>query len=39
VGWGPFDQVFVGDVNGDGKDDVVWTNPSSDTRIYVALSK
>lgn len=39
VGWGPFDQVFIGDVNGDGKDDAVWTSPSSDARIYVALAK
>jgi hypothetical protein len=39
VGWVPFDQVFVGDVNGDGKADIVWTNPSSDARVFVALSK
>jgi hypothetical protein len=39
VGWVPFDQTFVGDVNGDGKADMVWTNPSSDARIYVALAK
>jgi hypothetical protein len=25
--------------NGDGKADIVWTNPSSDARIFVALSK
>lgn len=39
VGWEAFDDIFVGDVNGDGKADVVWTNPSSDARIYVALAK
>jgi len=39
VGWVPFDQVFVGDVNADGKADIVWTSPSSDARIYVALAK
>jgi hypothetical protein len=39
VGWVPFDQVFVGDVNDDGKADIVWTNPSSDARVYVALAK
>ena len=39
VGWVPFDQVFVGDVNGDGKADIVWTNPSSDARVFVALSR
>jgi hypothetical protein len=39
VGWVPFDQVFVGDVNGDGKADIMWTNPSSDARIFVALAK
>ncbi|HEY7236236.1 MAG TPA: FG-GAP-like repeat-containing protein, partial [Gemmatimonadaceae bacterium] len=38
VGWLPF-QIFVGDVNGDGKADVVWTNPSSDAHVFVALSK
>ncbi|MEJ2677815.1 MAG: FG-GAP-like repeat-containing protein [Gemmatimonadota bacterium] len=39
VGWLPYDKVFVGDVNGDGKADIVWTNPSSDAHIYVALAK
>lgn len=39
VGWGPFDQVFIGDVNGDGKDDVVWTSPSRATQVFVALAK
>jgi hypothetical protein len=39
VGWVPYDQVFVGDVNGDGKADIVWTNPSSEAHIYVALAK
>lgn len=38
VGWQPYDQKFVGDVNGDGKSDIVWTNASSDARIFVALS-
>lgn len=39
VGWGPFDQVFTGDVDGDGKEDVVWTTTSSDVRIFVALAQ
>jgi hypothetical protein len=39
VGWVPFGQVFVGDVNADGKADIVWTNPSSDARVFVALAK
>jgi hypothetical protein len=39
VGWVPFDRVFVGDVNADGKADIVWTNPSSDARVFVALAK
>jgi hypothetical protein len=39
VGWVPFDRVFVGDVNNDGKADIVWTNPSSDARVFVALAK
>ena len=38
VGWLPF-ETFVGDVNGDGKADIIWTNPSSDAHIYVALAK
>ncbi len=38
-GWAAYDLVFVGDINGDGKADVVWTNPSSETHIYVALAK
>ncbi len=38
-GWAPYDVVFVGDLNGDGKADVVWTNPSSQAHVYVALSK
>lgn len=39
TGWASYDRIFVGDVNGDGKDDVVWTNASSDARIYVAVAK
>jgi hypothetical protein len=39
VGWVPFDQVFVGDVNRDGKADIVWTNPSSDAKVFLALSR
>ena len=38
VGWLPF-EVFVGDVNGDGKPDIVWVDPSSAAEIYVALAK
>ncbi len=38
-GWAVYGQVYVGDVNGDGKADIVWTNPSSTTEVYVALSK
>jgi len=38
-GWDVYDEIFIGDVNGDTKADVVWTNPSSDAKIYVALSK
>jgi hypothetical protein len=38
-GWAVYDVVFVGDVTGDGKADVVWTNPSSATLVYVAVSK
>lgn len=38
-GWDVYDDIFIGDVTGDRKADVVWTNPSSDTRIYVAIAK
>jgi hypothetical protein len=38
-GWETFDDIFVGDVNGDSKADVVWTNPSGTTAIYVALAR
>ncbi|MEX2049449.1 MAG: FG-GAP-like repeat-containing protein [Gemmatimonadota bacterium] len=39
AGWQTFDDIFVGDVNGDGKADIVWTNPAGTASIYVALSK
>lgn len=39
LGWETYDDIFVGDVNGDGKADVVWTNPAADAQIYVALAK
>jgi len=38
-GWLTYDDIFVGDVNGDQKADVVWTNPSSSAQIYVALAR
>jgi hypothetical protein len=38
-GWQTFDDIFVGDVNGDSRSDIVWTNPAGTTSIYVALSK
>ena len=38
-GWEPFDDIFVGDVDGDGRADVVWTAPSGDARIYVAIAR
>jgi hypothetical protein len=39
AGWQTFEDIFVGDVNGDGKADVVWTTPAGTASIYVALSK
>jgi hypothetical protein len=39
TGWPSFDRIFIGDVNGDGKDDIVWTNASASARIYVALAQ
>ena len=38
-GWETFDDIFVGDVNGDGRADIVWTNPAGNAEIYVALAK
>ncbi|MGE0159919.1 MAG: FG-GAP-like repeat-containing protein [Gemmatimonadales bacterium] len=39
AGWQTFDDIFVGDVNGDTKADIVWTNAAGSASIYVALSK
>lgn len=39
AGWATYDQVFVADVNSDGKADIIWTTPASDARVYVALAK
>lgn len=38
-GWDVYDDVFIGDVNGDSKPDLIWTNASTDARIYVAIAK
>lgn len=37
-GWSAY-RVLLGDINSDGKADVVWNIPSSDMRIYVGLAK
>jgi len=39
LGWETYDDVFVGDVNGDAKADVLWTNPSASAQVYVGLAK
>ncbi|MEM7417591.1 MAG: FG-GAP-like repeat-containing protein [Gemmatimonadota bacterium] len=38
-GWDVYNDVFIGDVNGDSKPDLIWTNASTEARIYVALAK
>jgi len=38
-GWGTYDHVFAGDVNNDGKADLIWTTPAGDAQVYVALAK
>ena len=35
--WGPF-TILVGDVNGDGREDVIYNNPNAGNDIYVGLS-
>lgn len=37
--WSGALPVLVGDVNGDGREDVVWVLPGSPSRIYVAQSR
>jgi Thiol-activated cytolysin/FG-GAP-like repeat len=32
-------QMFVGDVNGDGRDDIIWNWPAATNRIYTAIGK
>lgn len=39
TGWQTFSDIFVGDVNGDGKADIVWTSAAGDAQVYVAFSK
>jgi hypothetical protein len=36
VTWSNF-EAFTGDVDGDGRDDVIWVHPASPARIYVGL--
>ena len=37
--WENYSHVFVGDVNGDGLQDIIWNNAALDNSIYVALAK
>ena len=37
--WENYSHVFIGDVNGDGLEDVVWNNAALDNSIYVAVAK
>ena len=32
-------QMFTGDVNGDGRADIIWTWPAATNRVYVAVGK
>jgi len=32
-------RMFVGDVNGDGRDDIIWNWPAATNRIYTAIGK
>jgi len=32
-------QMYVGDVNGDGRDDIIWNWPAATNRIYTAIGK
>lgn len=32
-------EVVVGDVNDDGRDDVIWVSPRSETRLHLALAR
>jgi hypothetical protein len=32
-------QMFTGDVNGDGRDDIIWSWPAQTNRIYTAIGK
>jgi len=37
--WQNYTHVFVGDVNGDGLQDMIWNNAALDNSIYVAFAK
>ena len=32
-------QMFTGDVNGDGRDDIIWSWPAATNRVYTAIGK
>jgi hypothetical protein len=31
--------MFTGDVNGDGREDIIWTWPAATNRVYIAIGK
>lgn len=36
--WSQF-RMYVADVNGDGRDDIIWNHPAATNRIYTAIGK
>ncbi len=36
--WSAF-QLYTGDINGDGRDDLIWNHPAITNRIYTAIGK
>jgi hypothetical protein len=37
--WSNYAHVFIGDINGDGLDDIVWNNAALDNSVFIAFAK